>query len=149
MQDNKWIFGLIIILALVGFAVWGFGKGNVKKAVSGETSTATNSNKVEEITPNEPYFSADAKVMYFYQPKCHYCLLQSPILSELAQEGYRVKSMDATTNADFWAQLSNGQDNPKSVYKIKGTPSFIADNGDRLEGMQQKEALKAFLDSHK
>ena len=34
-------------------------------------------------------------------------------------------------------------------YNVTGTPTFIADNGDRLVGFQTKDQLKAFLDQHK
>lgn len=139
MENKNWIVGLIALVIIVVVAIIGFGKiGN--KNISGASTTKS---EVKQITGQEDYFSADAKVMYFYQPTCHYCLLQSPILSELAVEGYRVKPMDGSKDPSVWAGFEG------SKYNVNGTPSFIADNGDRLEGMQQKEALKAFLDAHK
>jgi len=145
MEKNSWIVGLVILVVLVGLAIWGFSK-NGQKNVSG-VSTSQSETKI--ITGQENYFDVSAKVMYFYQPTCHYCLLESPILQKLAVDGYRVKPMDAAANPDFWAKLANGQDNPKSIYKIQGTPAFIGPDGNRLDGYQKEADLKAFLDKYR
>lgn len=82
-------------------------------------------------------FAAEAKVMYFYSDACNYCVLQKPILDELAQEGYRVKPMDVEANRSLWQQ-----------YNVRGTPTFVAENGDRVVGLQEKDDLRRFLDEH-
>jgi thiol-disulfide isomerase/thioredoxin len=82
-------------------------------------------------------FAEEANVLYFYSDACHFCQLQKPILNELAQEGYRVRPMDVVGNPRFWTQ-----------YNIEGTPTFIAENGDRLVGLQEKDDLRQFLDAH-
>lgn len=145
MQKNNWIIGLVILIALVGLSVWGFSKQKPKEISGASTAPA----EVKVITGEEVYFDVNAKVMYFYQPTCHYCLLESPILQKLAIEGYRVKPMDATIDPNFWATLANGQPNPKSVYKIEGTPAFIGPDGARLDGYNEEAPLKAFLDKYK
>lgn len=136
MENKNWIVGLIVLVLIIGGSIWGLSKINPKK-VAGEQTT------IEEpssgtITGKEAYFDANAPVMEFYQPNCSWCVKQSAVLEDLAKEGYRVKSMDAAANPDYWKQ-----------YNVSGTPTFIAANGDKLEGYQTKEALKAFLDSHK
>jgi thiol-disulfide isomerase/thioredoxin len=82
-------------------------------------------------------FAEEASVMYFYSDTCHFCLQQKPILDELAQEGYRVKPMDVLANPGLWRQ-----------YNVAGTPTFVAETGDRLVGLQTKEDLRTFLDAH-
>lgn len=87
----------------------------------------------------ESYFDESANVMYFYSPDCSHCNDEKPVLTELAQEGFRVKPM-------------NIKDNPGSAdqYKIKGTPEFVSlKDGARLEGFQQKEPLRQWLSEHK
>ena len=86
-----------------------------------------------------PYFDENAKVMYFWQESCHYCQQQKPILQQLANEnGLKVKSMDVGNNPDLWKQ-----------YSIEGTPTFIAPDGQKLVGLQEKEKLKTFLEKYK
>ena len=82
-------------------------------------------------------FAEDAQVKYFYSDACHFCQQQKPILDELAAEGYRVKPMDVQANPGYWQQ-----------YGVSGTPTFIAENGDMLRGLQEKDDLRAFLDVH-
>lgn len=82
-------------------------------------------------------FAAEAKVMYFYSDACSYCVLQKPILDELAQEGYRVKPMDVAADGSLWRQ-----------YNVKGTPTFLTEGGGRLVGFQEKDDLRLFLDTH-
>ncbi len=87
--------------------------------------------------PKTAYFNENASVMYFYSPTCHWCIEQTPILEELANEGYTVKPMDVKRNRGYWDE-----------YDIDGTPMFIAPDGERLVGYQKKGILKAFLDSY-
>jgi len=87
----------------------------------------------------QPYFDDSANVMYFYSPNCSHCNDEKPILTELAKEGFRVKPMNTMDNASIADQ-----------YKIKGTPEFISQkDGARLQGFQQKEALKSWLEAHR
>lgn len=100
----------------------------------------TKQEPLEDSRPQvESYFDDNATVMYFYSPDCSHCIDEIPILTELAQEGFRVKPM-------------NIKDNPGAAdqYKIKGTPEFISlKDGARLEGFQQKEPLKKWLGEHR
>ncbi len=86
---------------------------------------------------NEAYRNDASPVMYFYRADCHFCQQQAPILRELAGEGFRVKVMDVGKYPNYWQE-----------YSVGGTPMFLAQNGDRLEGLQQKEPLRQFLASH-
>jgi len=76
--------------------------------------------------------------MYFYQDTCSWCIKEKEILQKLGNEGYRVKSMNISKNVDLWQQ-----------YNVSGTPTFIAKNGDRLEGYHDYDSLKTWLDQHK
>jgi len=90
-------------------------------------------NYLQETAP-KPYFNSSSPVMYFWSEDCHFCKLQKPALNELAAEGFRVKSMDVGKNPEYWKE-----------YSIEGTPAFIAADGERLVGLQQKEPLKEWL----
>src|SRR3990167_5800044 len=83
------------------------------------------------------YFAEDAKVMYFYSDFCSWCKKEKEILAQLSPEGYKVKPMDVAKDTNLWQQ-----------YNIEGTPTFIAPDGTRLVGYQDKEKLKAFLDKY-
>lgn len=128
MQNKNWLLGFIIMLIIVGvFAVWDFKKTHQLPNISqiaGEIESA--------------YFSETASVMYFYSDGCHWCIEQKKDLEKLAPEGYRVKPMDVGQDQTLW-----------ETYKINGTPTFIAENGDRLEGYQTEDKLKPWLDEHK
>lgn len=137
-MNKNMLFGIALVIIVVGgLTYWGY-KTNVGKTgtagpqVAGETT----------ISPNEPYFDDNAKVMEFYQETCEWCIKESPVLRKLAEQGYRVKAMNIgpnhPENQHMW------QD-----YKIKGTPTFVAQNGDHLEGYNDYDKLKAFLDTHK
>ncbi len=84
------------------------------------------------------YASNDSQVLYFFRDDCHFCQQQKPILEELSKEGYRVKLMDVARNPTYWKQ-----------YGITGTPTFVnsKNQADRLEGLQPKDTLKAFLEA--
>lgn len=144
MQKNNWIVGLVVLIVIIVVSAWGFSKSKISAdAVQKVSNVASN---VEETLPtadniikdNEPYFDANAKVMEFYQPSCGWCIKESSILVDLAKQGYRVKPMNAAADQTLWQK-----------YNVSGTPSFVASNGDKLEGYQTEDALKAFLDSHK
>jgi len=138
MQKNNWIVGLVFLLIIVALGSWAFSKSKTSADVVNKVQDVAGASSESIITPNEPYFSNDAKVMYFYQPTCHYCIQQSPILKELATEGYRVKPMDAGTDQTLWQK-----------YNVSGTPTFIGADGEKLVGLQTKETLKAILDKNK
>ncbi len=139
MQNKSWILGLVVLVIIIGLGIWGFTRIDNKK-VAGESTNSESEEPTDGhlITGQEIYFDNNASVMYFYQPNCGWCIKESPILEELASEGYRVKPMNAAADPTMW-----------TIYKVSGTPTFVAANGDRLEGYQTKEALKAFLDAHK
>lgn len=86
-----------------------------------------------------PLVYADEKspVMYFYQDDCIHCQRMKPILDSLGSEGYRVKMMNAQTHPQYWSQ-----------YKVEGTPTWLAQNGDRISGEQTQADLKAWFDAH-
>ena len=86
---------------------------------------------------NEPYKDDRSPVMYFFSSTCRFCQQQAPILRELSAEGFRIKPMDVGKNPNYWED-----------YSVTGTPTFLAANGDRLDGFTQKEALRAFLAQH-
>ncbi|MFH0836463.1 MAG: thioredoxin family protein [Candidatus Micrarchaeota archaeon] len=87
----------------------------------------------------QPIYADDASpVMYFYSDSCHFCIEQKPILEQLAQEkGYKVKLMNVKDHPGYWEQ-----------FKLEGTPTFIAANGDTKVGYTKIEALGPWLKSH-
>lgn len=128
----------VVVVIVIGLGIWGF-KNNVGKApgttgpqVAGEAT----------LSSNEPYFDNNASVMEFYQETCEWCIKESPILQQLSEQGYRVKPMNIGANHPENQHL--WQD-----YKISGTPTFVASNGDHLDGYQNLDTLKSFLDMHK
>lgn len=131
MESKKWILGLVFVIVLVGLSIVGFSRQSKNPTgapqVSGQTASA-----------NQDYFAEDAKVMLFYSDYCSWCIKEKEVLAKLAPEGYKVKPMNVGVQTDLWEK-----------YQIKGTPTFIASNGDRLEGYQEYDKLKAWLDGHK
>jgi len=142
MSKNNWVLGLAVLILIVGLSAWGFSK----KGTNPGPKPSSTVSSLEETIPtadnlikdDEPYFDNNATVMEFYQPSCGWCIKQSEVLNELAKDGYRVKPMNTATNADYWQK-----------YNVSGTPTFLAANGDRVEGYQAAEQLKVFLDAHK
>jgi thiol-disulfide isomerase/thioredoxin len=138
MKNNRWILGLVIVVVAIGILSYlGF-----KRDTSG-------ANKAGPQTAGESsgapiYFDDNASVMYFYQDTCGYCIKEKDVLTQLGNQGYRVKPMNIGANhpenQSWWQQ-----------YGVSGTPTFIAKNGDKLEpiGYQDYGPLKAFLDKHK
>jgi len=86
---------------------------------------------------SKAYTDDNSPVMYFYSAQCTHCRAQTPILEELAKEGYRVKLMDVLAHPEYWTQ-----------YGVTGTPTFLAANDDRQVGLTQKEELRAWLEAH-
>ena len=134
MKFQRWHFGLISIIAivLVVILVWYW----VKPL---NTETTSDKNQVfSQANGSENYFSDTANVMYFYSDYCSWCIEEKKVLTELGNEGYKVKSMN----------IGNDQ-SLISKYSIEGTPTFISNSGDKLVGYQKKDALKTFLDKNK
>ena len=144
MEKRNWIVGLVFLILIVGLSFWGFNKNKIsadtltKPGQSPAAMTETAPTATNLITPDEPYFDNNASVMEVYQPSCGWCITESPILKDLAKQGYRVKPMNAAADQTIWTK-----------YNVQGTPTFIAANGDRLNGAQTEVQLKAFLDAHK
>lgn len=132
MKDRKWILALVIVVAAIAaLSIWGFKKSN--------NTTGTSNPEIAGQSMETPaYFAEDAQVMYFYSDYCSWCIKQKEVLQRLGNEGYKVKPMDVGKNTNYWTD-----------YKISGTPTFIAKNGDQLVGFQDYDKLKAWLDQHK
>jgi protein-disulfide isomerase len=139
VENKNWIVGLVILVLIVGLGVWGFtSKKTIVPSQPNSNSAEPFDNPATPITANEPYFDANAQVMEFYQPNCGWCQKESPILTDLAKQGYRVKPMNTAADQSLWTK-----------YGVTGTPTFMAANGDKLAGYQTEDQLKAFLDAHK
>ena len=110
----------LIVLGIVGLIIF---FGSTQKSTQPQT-----------ISP----YDENAKVMFFYSESCGWCQKEKQVLDELAKDGYKVKPMDVKANPDIWTQ-----------YKISGTPTFIAPDGQRLVGYTEKEKLKEFLEKYK
>ncbi|MBI5177092.1 thioredoxin family protein [Candidatus Micrarchaeota archaeon] len=83
------------------------------------------------------YFDGKSPVKYFFSEQCSHCQAMKPILNSLARQGYRVAPFDVLAHPNYWDD-----------YKITGTPTWVAANGERLEGEQTEAALGAWFDSH-
>lgn len=128
--SKRWIFGLVVVILVIGaFTYMGFKGSGSKETQTPEVSGATD-------TAN--YFDENATTMYFYSDYCSWCLKEKEVLTKLGAEGYRVKPMNVGKDQSLWEK-----------YSIKGTPAFIASNGERLEGYNTEDKLKPWLDSHK
>ncbi len=127
-----WIIIAIIVVAAVAGIIWYNHDTGKTKGVSDSTTENQSSN-----TQTASYFDDNAKVMYFYSAGCHYCVQQKAALESLASLGYKVKSMDVGAHPDYWEK-----------YNIEGTPTFVAENGTKLVGLQTKEKLQQFLDEN-
>lgn len=141
MRKDWALLGIIGLIIVVGLGLFGYLKLSKKQIVANPLpSISVQGVAGTETNGAQPsYFSADAKVAYFYSDFCHWCQKEkTEVLEPLAKEGYKVKPMNVGENADM-AKINN----------ITGTPTFVASNGDRLVGFQDKDKLKAFLDAHK
>jgi len=130
MENKNWLVGLIALVIIVTVSIIGFSK-------LGNKNSAINDNRAVSGVVSESFFATDAKVMLFYSDQCSWCNKQKEVLARLAVEGYRVKPMDVGADQSLW-----------EAYKINGTPTFVAENGDRLEGYQTDDKLKPWLDAH-
>ncbi|AKM81980.1 TPA: thiol reductase thioredoxin [Candidatus Berkelbacteria bacterium] len=137
MKNNRWILGLIVVIVTIAaLGIWGFKTNNNNPTAAGPQTVGS------VDLDNQPYYDDNANVMEFYQDNCSWCIKEQAVLKELGDQGYRVKAMNVGSNhpenQGWWKE-----------FNVSGTPSFIAKNGDRLEGFQTAEKLKSFLDSHK
>lgn len=137
-MNKNWIIGVVVLVVIIaGLSYWGF-KNNVGKSADsiGPQISGASSSTVPS------YYNNNAQVMEFYQDTCEWCIKEQPVMEKLGTEGYRFKPMNIGANhpenQSWWKD-----------YKVSGTPTFIAKNGDRLEGYQEYDSLKAFLDKHK
>jgi hypothetical protein len=135
-MSQKLILGIIVAVVVIGgLGYWGY---RVNTSISGGAGP-----QVSGATDETPiYFSDSAQVMYFYQDTCTWCIKEKDVLNQLGAQGYRVKPMNIGSNhpenQSFWKD-----------YNISGTPTFVANNKDHLDGYQNIDTLKAFLDQHK
>ena len=135
---KDWVLIIIIgLIFVIGIGLIGFLKLTKKDEVA--SPTPSSSSTVAGTATSEEYFSNDAKVMYFYSDFCHWCQKEkSDVFPEIAKLGFKIKPMNVGNNPDLSRQ-----------YSISGTPTFIAQNGDKLVGYQDLNALKTFLEQHK
>lgn len=117
---------LVISLLLIGAGC------QVKKSATSSTPAASST----ETNP-PAYFSENAKVMYFYSDGCSWCQKEKEILNQLYTEGYTFKPMNVGKDPALTEE-----------FKIEGTPSFIAKNGDKLSGYQKIDPLREWLKQH-
>ena len=138
MRKDGILISIIVLIIVVGLGLFGYFKIGKKPVVAEPLPTGVSQSVAGQATASAPYFAEDAKVMYFYSDYCHWCQKEKDVLEELGQAGYKVKPMNVGEKQDLWKQ-----------YNISGTPTFIAANGDRLVGYQDKDPLKNWLDQHK
>lgn len=137
MRKDWALIGIIGLILVIGVGLLGYLKIGKKNIVA--NPLPSNSQEVAGATTNAPYFSDSAKVMYFYSDSCYWCQKEKDeVLTPLGEVGYTVKPMNVGVNPDLAKQ-----------YNITGTPTFIAEGGERVEGFQTKEQLKPLLDKYK
>ncbi|KKQ17967.1 MAG: hypothetical protein US31_C0012G0008 [Berkelbacteria bacterium GW2011_GWA1_36_9] len=138
MRKDWALVSIIALILVVGLGLVGYLKLSKKKVIANPLPS-TESQQVAGISTAKPFFAEDAKVMFFYSDFCHWCVKEeNEVLTPLVQEGYKVKPMNVGEKPELGQQ-----------FNVTGTPTFIAENGDRLVGFQTKDVLKAFLDAHK
>ena len=136
----KAIVLILVFLAIVGLAVWllmrnsGSNNSGTVKGVKEETNQTQDTVKT---VPESKYFSANAKIMYFYSDTCHWCEQEKTVLGELGAEGYRFKPMNVGTDTSLWEK-----------YQITGTPTFVSAGNERLIGFREKAELQDWLDKN-
>ena len=134
------IFGIIfvVIVAIVVWLLVGYsGDSNTGEVQGTKTDDGQKTEDSVKEVPESKYFSEDAQIMYFYSDSCSWCQKQKVVLGELSSDGYKFKPMDVGKNTSLWQE-----------YKIDGTPTFIAPNGDRLPGYTEGNELKKWVDNH-
>ena len=127
---------VIIVIAVVAWLVVrseGSGSGEVQ----GTKEEVIKEVEKPKTVPESKYFSEKAEIMFFYSNNCGWCEKQKEILGQLGYEGYRFKPMNVGDDPSLWEE-----------YKISGTPTIVALNGDRLIGYREKTELKKWIDKH-
>jgi len=137
MRKDWALIGIFAAILVVGLGLVGYLKVGKKKIVANPLPSIQNQ-EVAGAAASAPYFKDDAKVMYFYSDNCHWCEKEKEVLEDLAKEGFAVKPMDIGENPAL-----------AQPFNVSGTPTFIAENGERLVGYQTTEALKPFLEKYK
>lgn len=139
MRKDWTLIAIIALILIVGLGLFGYLKLTKKNVVANPLPSSENQQVAGAASDNQPYFAEDAKVMFFYSDYCHWCTKEKDeVLPGLGQEGYKFKPMNVGDKPELAKQ-----------YNVTGTPTFIAQNGDRLVGFQTKDALKSWLDQHK
>ncbi len=136
MRKDWALIGIIVLILVVGVGLFSYLKVGKKEVVANPLPSDIN----QEVagTTTEVYFAEDAKVMYFYTDTCHWCEKEKEVLNELAKEDFRVKGMNLGEKSELAKE-----------YNVSGTPTFISENGDRLEGYQTIDKLKPWLEEHR
>lgn len=137
MRKDWALVGIIVLILVVSLGLFVYLKNGKKKIVANPVPSSTEQGVVGTTT-SAPYFSENAKVMYFYTDYCYWCIEEKKVLEELGKEGYQVKPMN----------IGEKQDLAKK-YNITGTPTFLVEGGEQVEGYQTKEQLKSLLDKYK
>ena len=78
------------------------------------------------------YFDDGAEVMYFYHDGCGVCNYIKPALEQLGNEGYKIRGINVYSD-----QIPEG-------IEITGTPTFVAPDGEMVEGIKQGETVDQF-----
>ncbi|MFH1779911.1 MAG: thioredoxin family protein [Candidatus Micrarchaeota archaeon] len=89
------------------------------------------------FSQNTGYADETSKILFFYSDNCDHCFNQKIVLSELANEGFRIKPMNVDEHPEYFQQ-----------YNFTGTPIFIAQDGARKIGFTEKNELKTWLLLH-
>ena len=139
MSNKKKIIFAVLASILVLIMLWGLIDLANKKSNSVD-NTQNSESKVAGTSTSDTaaYFSDDAKVMMFYSDYCSWCTKEKEVLAEIAKDGYKVKPMNVGKDQSLWQK-----------YSIDGTPAFIAPDGTKLVGYQDKDKMKNFLDKYK
>lgn len=135
MRKDWALISIIGLILVIGVGLIGYLKVGKKEIGA---NPLPSDQEIAGVTTSVTYFSDTAKVMYFYSDSCHWCQKQKEVLQELAKDGYQVKPMDLGKNQDLAKQ-----------YNVSGTPTFIVEGGERVEGYQTKDQLKPLLDKYK
>jgi len=138
MRKDWALISIISLIILVGLGLVGYLKLSKKSILA--NPTGSNQGVAGSTTASPSYFSENATVLYFYTDTCHWCIKEKDVLAELGKEGYQVKPMNLGEKPELASQ-----------YKVTGTPTFIAKNGEgeRQAGFLDKDPLKAWLDKNK
>jgi hypothetical protein len=143
----SWVFTIIffVSLAYTGYSVYNLAVYNNCNGPGGGAcvfvqNAQNETNCVAGDVPVSPpvYFDLNASVMFFYRDGCQWCTKEKEVLADLSKSGYTINPMHIDAHPEYINQ-----------YNIEVTPTFIGKNGTRLEGYQEEDVLKAFLDANK